>query len=255
MKTLQRVAALFATPPSSTLPAELRPRDDELDLFGLTHPGLVRAENQDQFLLCTVHPQVVIHGTSLPNPEALALRGGRLATVLLVADGVGGSAAGSRASRLATEAVVQYVAASLRSYHVAGSSGEEAFVEGLRDAAIQAHEAVRAAARTRPSQFGMATTLCLATVVWPWIYAVQVGDSRCYFYEGGRLRQVTRDQTLAQALVDEGAMSAADAQRSPLSHILSSAIGAPEALPEVTRVDARQLGGVLLVCTDGLTKH
>ncbi|HKG90490.1 MAG TPA: hypothetical protein VKA84_01285, partial [Gemmatimonadaceae bacterium] len=47
----------------------------------------------------------------------------------------------------------------------------------------------------------------------------------------------------------------ADAQRSPLSHILSSAIGAPEALPEVTRVDARQLGGVLLVCTDGLTKH
>src|SRR5215213_11160622 len=108
-----KAAAPF-TASSVTGAFDQRPRDDELDLFGLTHPGLVRAENQDQFLLCTVHPQVVIHGTSLPNPEALALRGGRLATVLLVADGVGGSAAGSRASRLATEAVVQYVAASLR---------------------------------------------------------------------------------------------------------------------------------------------
>src|SRR3954462_7319001 len=90
-----------------------RPRDDELDLFGLTHPGLVRAENQDQFLLCTVHPQVTVHGTSLPNPDELAVRGTRLAPILLVADGVGGSAAGSVASRLATEAVTRYVAAAV----------------------------------------------------------------------------------------------------------------------------------------------
>ena len=58
-----------------------KPRDDELDLFGVTHPGKVRTENQDHFLVCTVHQQVVIHGTSLPDPDRLLLRGERLATM------------------------------------------------------------------------------------------------------------------------------------------------------------------------------
>ncbi|MBA3658274.1 MAG: hypothetical protein H0W67_01600, partial [Gemmatimonadales bacterium] len=84
-----------------------KPRDDELDLFGLTHPGRVRTENQDHFLLCTVHPQVVIHGTSLPAPDLLPLRGERLATLLLVADGVGSGSGGGEASQLATEAVTR----------------------------------------------------------------------------------------------------------------------------------------------------
>ena len=66
-----------------------RPRDDELDLFGRTHVGKVRKSNQDHFLLCTVHPQVLVHNTSLPTPDDLPLRGDRLATILLVADGVG----------------------------------------------------------------------------------------------------------------------------------------------------------------------
>lgn len=249
-----RLASRFATP--SLAPPDERPRDDELDLFGLTHPGRVRAENEDQFLLCTVHPQVVLHGTSLPQPDQLALRGQRLATILLVADGVGGSAAGSLASRLATEAVTQYLASALRCYHAAGSpGGEQQFTDALRAAATEAHEAVLAAARARPDERDMATTLSLGIVVWPWLYVLQVGDSRCYSYQDGVLRQVTRDQTLAQALVDQGVLSRERAAASPLSHVLSSAIGAPEALPVVTRVDVRARGSVILVCTDGLTKH
>jgi protein phosphatase len=101
----------------------------------------------------------------------------------------------------------------------------------------------------------MATTLSLGIVVWPWMYVVQVGDSRCYVYQDGVLRQVTRDQTLAQELVDQGVLSPERAHASPLNHVLSSAIGAPEAVPEITRVDVRQRGCVILVCTDGLTKH
>ena len=181
-----------------------RPRDDELDLFGVTHPGRVRHENQDQFLLCTVHPQVIIHGTSLPATDGLALRGQRLATIMLVADGVGGSAAGSRASRIATEAVTQYVATALRCYHTAGSSSDSEFAGALRAAAIEAHDVVRAEALVELGGRQMATTLSLGIVVWPWLYVLQVGDSRCYFYQDGRLRQVTRDQTIAQNLVDEG---------------------------------------------------
>src|SRR5688500_13816680 len=232
-----------------------RPRDDELHLFGLTHRGRVRAVNEDQFLLCTVHPQVVIHGTSLPELDADSLRGQRLATIMLVADGVGGSAAGSRASRLATEAVTRFVSSTLRSYHTAGSSSEMEFMDALRAAANEAHDTVRAEAVADLGGRQMATTLSLGIVVWPWLYVLQVGDSRCYVYENSELRQVTRDQTVAQSLVDQGVLPAEQAKASPLKHVLASAIGASESSPEVTRVNVRQRGTVILVCTDGLTKH
>lgn len=235
--------------------SDAKPRDDELDLFGLTHPGRVRADNEDQFLLCTVHPQVMVHATSLPDSDALAARGQRLATILLVADGVGGSAAGHRASRIATEAVTRYVASSFRCHCTAESMIEGEFEESLRAAAIDAHQTVLSEAQAQPQEAGMATTLSLGIVVWPWLYVVQVGDSRCYLYERGTLRQVTRDQTYAQDLVERGVFSREDARTSPLSHVLSSAIGASEAVPEVTRVSVRERGTVILVCTDGLTKH
>src|SRR5215471_12856374 len=201
---LMRLAAPFSS--RTTAAAEARPRDDELDLFGLTHPGRVRQENQDHFLLCTVHPQVVIHGTSLPATDGLALRGQRLATIMLVADGVGGSAAGSRASRIATEAVTQYIATALRCYHTAGSASEHEFTDALRKAAIEAHDVVRAEAVAELGGRQMATTLSLGIAVWPWLYVLQVGDSRCYTYQDGVLRQVTRDQTVAQNLADEGVL-------------------------------------------------
>jgi serine/threonine protein phosphatase PrpC len=250
---LMRLAAPFSS--RSAAGAETRPRDDELDLFGLTHPGRVRQENQDHFLLCTVHPQVVIHGTSLPATDGLALRGQRLATIMLVADGVGGSAAGSRASRIATEAVTQYVATALRCYHTAGSGNENEFTDALRAAANEAHDVVRAEAIAELGGRQMATTLSLGIVVWPWLYVLQVGDSRCYVYQDGLLRQVTRDQTVAQNLADEGVLKQEQVKSSPLKHVLASAIGASEAAPEVSRVDVRQRGSVILVCTDGLTKH
>src|SRR5689334_24446551 len=66
-----------------------RPRDEERDLFGITHVGKVRKENQDHFLICTIYPQVVIDVTSLPDTAELELRGQRIATMGLVADGVG----------------------------------------------------------------------------------------------------------------------------------------------------------------------
>ena len=227
-----------------------KPRDDELDLFGLTHPGKVRQENQDHFLLCTVHPLAVVHATSLPNPDRLPLRGERLATVLLVADGVGGTTAGGEASQVATEAVTRYVTSTLRCYHAVGAADEE-FLEALRAAALEADAAVRAEAGVK----SMATTLTLAIAVWPWMYVMQVGDSRCYYFWDGALQQITRDQTMAQDLVDRGALPPERMAASPFSNVLSSAIGGPEPTPEVSRFDIRRRGCVILLCSDGLTKH
>lgn len=224
-------------------------------MFGITHRGKVRPDNQDHFLIATVHPQLVIHGTSLPKTEDLPLRGTRLATVMLLADGVGGAAAGSEAARVAAEAVTRYVSSTLRSYHAAGATGDDEFLNALKTAALEAHTAVRTEAALRKDHRQMATTLTVGFAVWPWLYVVQVGDSRCYYFSGGKLRQITHDQTVAQALVDQGILPKDRLDRSPLKHVLSSAIGAEEALPEVTRVDITERGSLILICSDGLTKH
>lgn len=231
-----------------------RPRDDELDLFGITHVGKVRTENQDHFLVATVHPELVIHETSLPARERPPVLGTRMATVMLVADGVGGSSGGRDASRLAIESIMKYVSSTLRCYHAAGSTSEQEFVDALREATLEAHAAVRAAAATRPDASRMATTLTLFIGVWPWAYVVQVGDSRCYHYHDGELRRLTRDQTIAQDLVDQGVLPADRVARSPFHNVLASAIGSDSALPEVSRVKIRR-GDRFLLCSDGLTKH
>ncbi|HEX6573554.1 MAG TPA: protein phosphatase 2C domain-containing protein [Gemmatimonadaceae bacterium] len=236
-------------------PTFVRPADDELDLFGLTHRGKVRTENQDHFLVSTVHPQVVIHGTSLPSPEKLPLRGTRFATVLVVADGVGGASAGSEAARVATEAVTRYVSSTMRAYHTAGQATEEELLQSLKDTALEAHKSVKADADNHPDHKGMATTLTVCVVVYPWAYVVQVGDSRCYFYGGGKLSLLTRDQTIAQSLIDQGLMPAERLEASPFKHVLSSAIGSDEALPVVTPFDISERGALILMCSDGLTKH
>lgn len=240
---------------SITAEMPTRPDDEDLDLFGLTHTGKVRTENQDQFLVATVHPQVVVHGTSLPDADALPLRGTRLATLLVIADGVGGSAGGSEAARVATEAITRYVSSTLRSYHAAGTSTEDEFLESLRAAALEAHSAVKSHSASRTDAKNMATTLTLSIIVWPWMYVVQIGDSRAYFCEKGVLRQLTRDQTIGQELVDQGILPAERLPHSPFRHVLSSAIGADAALPVVSRVDVRVGGSLAILCSDGLTKH
>jgi serine/threonine protein phosphatase PrpC len=248
---IMKLAELFTTNTHQSP----RVQDAEIDLFGLTHPGLVRSENEDHFLAATIHPEVSVHGTSLPAVDHLPLRGERLATVVLVADGVGGHAGGSDAARIATEVVTRYVSSTLRSYHAAGTSDEEVFLEALQAAAIEAHQAVRAEADHRNDEKRMATTLTLGIFVWPWLYVVQLGDSRCYYYWNGDIHQVTRDQTVAQELVDQGMMPRERLAQSPFRHVLSSAVGGEQAVPEVSRVRIDRLGSVLLFCSDGLTKH
>ena len=100
-----------------------RPDDEELDLFGITHAGKVRKDNQDHYLIGTLHQTAKVHGTSLPNIDQLPLRGRRLGTFALVADGVGGSADGSEAARLASETVMRYVTSTLQCYHASSDAG------------------------------------------------------------------------------------------------------------------------------------
>jgi serine/threonine protein phosphatase PrpC len=231
-----------------------KPRDDELDVFGVTDIGKVRQENQDHFLIATVHQQLVVQGTSFPHPENLPVRGERLAAVFLVADGVGGATAGREASQLTVATIAHYVSSTMRCFQTTGGERDEEHVlASLRAATAEAHQAVRAEATAR-GEGKMATTMTLVVTVWPRAYVVQVGDSRYYDFSDGRLRLVTRDQTLAQDLVDQGVLPAERLARSPFRNVLARAIGSEEATPEVTLVNLHQ-DSIGIICSDGLTKH
>jgi PPM family protein phosphatase len=230
-----------------------KPREEEIDAHGVTHPGKVRRDNQDHFLLCSLRKQLVVRGSSIPDAESILAESERLASLAMVADGVGGAAKGETASRVALAAVTQYVSRSLRCYYGASESEEE-LLDALQEGARRCHAELLRRGEQDPDYQGMATTLTLYLGVWPRAYLLQVGDSRCYLLRHGELTQITRDQTMAQAMVDSGLVKAEQVANTRLAHTLTSAIGGRETEPVVTRFDM-DWDHVLLLCSDGLTRH
>jgi len=230
-----------------------KPLDEEIDVWGLTHTGHVRPVNEDHFLIASLHKTLDIKLTSIPTDHEFIGADERLAFIAMVADGVGGRSAGEEASRLTLESVARYVTRSMQCYYQSDAHSEE-FVDLLQDAVMRGHEEILAHAARDFGHKGMATTLTLWLGVWPWNFLVQVGDSRYYQYRSGSLTQVSRDQTMAQELVDQGVMTRSVAFASRWANVLSSAIGGQQTAPVVTRM-ASDWEAVHLLCSDGLTKH
>jgi protein phosphatase len=245
---------MSASEPSTQASVDRKPRDDEIDVYGLTHRGNVRTMNEDHFLIAALHKNVQVHMTSLPDTRAFTGDSERLAFIAMVADGVGGGPHGNEASRRAVETTTHYVTRSLNCYYTADASDESAFTGRLQEAALHCHADLQKQAEQNEEYEGMATTLTLWLSVWPRAYLLQVGDSRAYLLRDRRLTQLSRDQTMAQVLIDQGILSRDDAAGTRWEHILASSIGGPESLPVVTRLD-QQWGDVGLLCSDGLTKH
>ncbi len=234
-------------------PPGRKPLDEEIDVYGLTHPGKVRKNNQDHFLIASLRKRMDVVQTSLSQLDQLPVGEERLAFLMMVADGVGGGAKGEEASRVALEQVTQYLTQSMRCYY-RSDAREEHFIEDLQEAAGQTHTAVLRRAEADPELQGMATTLTLLMGVWPWLYLLQVGDSRHYVYREGELTQITRDQTMAQELLDQGVLTRTEAFQTKWANVLSSAIGGKQTAPVVTRLRS-DWRNVHLMCSDGLTKH
>ena len=229
-----------------------KPRDSEIDVFGVTHVGLKRPTNQDHFLIGSLRQRFNVRQSSLPDFSELPLVEDRLASLMMVADGVGGGRKGEEASQLAVAALTRYISESVRCYYSA-ARGDADFTAALEEAAFRCHNTVLEEAAKHPEYEGMATTLTLFIGVWPWCYLLQVGDSRYYQFRQNHLVQISRDQTMAQELIDSG-MFAAAVNKTGLTNILSSSIGGPETAPVVKRLP-NSWNTVHLLCTDGLTKH
>ena len=229
-----------------TPPAQLT----RLDAFGLSHPGKVRPANEDHFAIMTLQKSVQLRGTNLQDTSILDRVRRPEVHLLVVADGVGGAAGGKIASGVAVRAVVEYLAEAVGCVQDFDVDREQAFLDHLSRAVERGHERLKEMFKT---QGGPATTLTMVTLLWPRAYVVHVGDSRGYYLRNGRLRQFTRDQTMGDYLVDIGAVTEQHAQKAGLYNVLSSAVGG-DLVPTVGIVDMAD-GDVLLLCTDGLTKH
>lgn len=233
---------------------QTRPTFEQIDAWGVTHPGHRRTENQDHFFVGALARGVTVNATSIVdgNPEVLHFQ--RMASLAIVADGVGSAGGGEEAARSAVRHLLASVSKFFHEAEFQESEDPDVFARLLNEAALAEHESLVVQAEKEEEGRTFATTLTLFLGLWPHAYLLQVGDSRCYLFKDGALRQITRDQTLAQELVDSKVLSQTDAERSRWAHVLSSAIGGEEAAPVVTRV-TRDWGSVLLLCSDGLTKH
>ena len=231
-----------------------RPVTADVDCFGVTHQGRVRRKNDDHFLIASLHKLMRVHLTSLPDPDAMPLVSESRGFLFMVADGVGGRPHGDLASGTALRYIAQYVTHLMDLYHRLDPERETQFLAELEKSVQRSHEILVAEAERSGEGRGGATTLTMVAAVWPRAYLVQVGDSRCYRLRDGTLERMSQDQTMAQALVERGALSPSDAEHSPLRNMLASALGGNEARPVTAATDIRW-DDVMLMCTDGLTKH
>ena len=227
-----------------------------IDCYGLSEVGRVRKVNEDQYLIADLNKSLRVYQTSLGLDEQARLFGGSQGKLLLVADGMGGHAGGERASSIAVDSVVHYILNHMCWFFRVDETGAGALLADWMAALRHCQAAIRAESQTQPAHRDMGTTITLAYIIWPRLYLVHVGDSRCYLLRDGQLMQLTKDHTVAQQGVDSGLIDAQAAEQSRWSHVLWNVIsGREEELrPDGHCVDL-MLGDTLLLCTDGLTKH
>lgn len=226
------------------------PESPHIDVFGLTDVGHKREENEDQFLVASLHKQLEPLHSSLDRKWlSYRFRAGD-AYLFVVADGLGGLAKGREASSVAVETLAERITRAASCFYMSDVESEHEFLDKLEQAMERAHERIKE--MRQQGGRAAATTLTMLTMLWPRGYIVHVGDSRGYYLRKGRLLQFTRDQTMADFMVDMGKLTEEQASKSGLDHVLVSALGAEDAMPTVGVVDFEE-GDVLLMCTDGLS--
>jgi protein phosphatase len=219
-----------------------------VDVGGRTHPGLVRPNNEDNFHVVRFGRYLRTVLTSIPDGLAPA-EDTRPCYGFVVADGVGGHAAGEVASR---EAITRLIELAVQTPDWFLGRDDDALAEVMArttDRIRRVAEAVGDHARSRPNLRGMGTTLVLALSLSDALIVAHVGDSRAYLFRGGELRRLTRDHTIGQQLAEVDPAAAVF-----LGNVLTRCIGGGdnECEPDVARYRLAD-GDRLLLCTDGLT--
>jgi PPM family protein phosphatase len=232
-----------------------RPSRVRVEFGARTHPGRVRTNNEDHFLVARLAKAMRVIQTSLHDDGGTRLSDEE-GYLMVVADGMGGAAAGERASALAVETVEHFALNTLKwFFHLGEGHEEHALFAELRRSLEQADRTVIERARADRTLHGMGTTLTMAYSVGPALFVVHAGDSRAYLFRGGELIQITSDHTLVQILVDGGTLSPEAAKRHKNRNIVTNVVGGPrEGVHAEIHKLAVEDGDALLLCSDGLTE-
>ncbi len=224
-----------------------------VEFAAATHPGLVRANNEDHFAVTGLNRSFRVLASNLPDGD-LPGQVDQPAYGMIVADGMGGMAAGEKASQLAIRTLIDLVLDSPRWATRIDDREAGRLMDRMRDYLHQVDTVVIGEARADLDLSGMGTTLTVAYTVGADVFIVHVGDSRAYLFRDGELEQLTRDHTMAQDLADAGAIRPDEVNRHSARHVLTNFVGGPShgVDPEIATLQLRD-GDVLLLCSDGLT--
>lgn len=216
-----------------------------IQVFAQTDVGRTREHNEDSFIVVNLS-----EGEPLRFERLVEQPADPAATLFMVADGMGGAAAGEVASATAVDVVLRHLRerfADNREVAPADLATE------LARAAEKANWSIFQQAVNRPELRGMGTTATIAALLTDTLYLAQVGDSRAYLIRGGKATQLTKDQSLMQKLIEAGELTEEEAKLSERRNIILQALG-PEANVKVdVTVQVLRRGDVVLLCSDGLS--
>ncbi len=220
--------------------------------FGMTDRGHVRPSNEDHFLIAELARTLQVRQTSLKQEESRSAR--IRGHVFIVADGMGGHVAGEVASALSLLSIEAFLLNSLKRFSTLKCSEEATVLDEFESAVRQADARLFEEAAQHPELMGMGTTLTMALALRRCLFVAHAGDSRCYLYSAGQLRQVTHDDTAVAEMVRQGILSKEEASRHSYRNIVTNVLGGHErgVHVEVQRLDL-QPGDVVLLCSDGLS--
>lgn len=217
-----------------------------IDYAAITHPGKIRKNNEDAYLLSALDgEEPIINGAARP------LRVGAPGLLVAVADGMGGAAAGEVASREGLAALALFLFGHWGQLDP-GQGDEADLLRALETAVERSSDAILRYSDDDRTARGMGSTLTAAVIWSGCAYLAQIGDSRAYLLRNGELHQITEDQTLVNDLVAQGSLTPEQARTHPQRNMITQALGSPQPLRvALTRLGLRR-GDHLLCCSDGL---
>lgn len=216
-----------------------------VNVFGATDTGIVRDHNEDNFVLADLSARA----TGV-KPEILRHRVGRYGSLFMVADGMGGGAAGEVASQLAVNHVYHKVSEGVRSIP---ELDKRNFALQLKSAVEYANGVIYQESLNNPGYKGMGTTCSAAGVFQESLFVAQVGDSRAYLVRSNGIKQITKDQSLVNKLLDAGLITEEEAESHENKNVILQALGIKEAVEVVISTIDVKRNDILILCSDGLS--
>ncbi len=216
-----------------------------ITVFGKTDVGRTRDHNEDCFIVADLSRQAA----SL-QPDVREHHVGPKGSLLLIADGMGGAAAGEVASEMAADVIYEHL---ITNWTKDEDEGPQQFAFRLKEAVELANAKIHQYAQDHPDLRGMGTTTTAVGVLGDQLYLTQVGDSRAYLVRDGEGIQLTKDQSLMQRLVDAGELTEEEAEQSERRNIILQALGPdPKVRVDLTNQQIRD-GDAVVLCSDGLS--